>query len=116
MIHEIGFGRGRRATPPSGRKHACQHSLMGVDMTPLRTASAALSVLLLLLTSVHSSASTLFASAFLSFDTGDPSSEPSSVVAVGDLNGDGRLDLAAANSPTKTASVLLGNGDRTFGP
>jgi predicted NUDIX family NTP pyrophosphohydrolase len=32
----------------------------------------------------------------------------------GDFNGDGNLDLAAANSDTNTVSVLLGNGDGTF--
>jgi hypothetical protein len=36
-------------------------------------------------------------------------------VAVADLNGDGKEDLAAANSnPGQAAAVLLGNGDGTF--
>ena len=35
-------------------------------------------------------------------------------VAVADLNGDGRQDLAVANC--EGASILLGNGDGTFGP
>jgi hypothetical protein len=34
--------------------------------------------------------------------------------AAADFNGDGRLDLAAANSGNNTVSVLLGNGDGTF--
>ena len=38
---------------------------------------------------------------------------PSSV-AVGDFNGDGKTDLAVANSTTSNVSVLLGNGDGTF--
>lgn len=35
-------------------------------------------------------------------------------VAVADLNGDGKLDLATANADSNSASVLLGNGDGTF--
>ncbi|MGC8641115.1 MAG: FG-GAP-like repeat-containing protein [Isosphaeraceae bacterium] len=36
-------------------------------------------------------------------------------VAVGDFNGDGNLDLVTANSGTASVSVLLGNGDGSFG-
>src|SRR5881397_2313693 len=35
-------------------------------------------------------------------------------VAVGDFNGDGKLDLAVASAGSSTVSVLLGNGDGTF--
>jgi len=35
-------------------------------------------------------------------------------IAVGDFNGDGRLDLAVANVGSNGVSVLLGNGDGTF--
>jgi Calx-beta domain/FG-GAP-like repeat/Carboxypeptidase regulatory-like domain/Domain of unknown function (DUF4214) len=42
-------------------------------------------------------------------------SQPFSV-AVGDFNGDGRIDFAAANNTSQNVSVLLGNGDATFGP
>src|SRR5437870_2988509 len=35
-------------------------------------------------------------------------------VALGDLNGDGRLDLAVANVSSDSVSVLLGNGDGSF--
>jgi len=35
-------------------------------------------------------------------------------VAVGDFNGDGKLDLVTANSSSNNVSVLLGNGDGTF--
>ena len=37
-------------------------------------------------------------------------------IAIGDFNGDGRLDLAVADTGTGTVSILLGNGDGTFQP
>lgn len=40
--------------------------------------------------------------------------DPTSV-AIGDLNGDGRLDLAVADGLSSSVSVLLGNGDGTLG-
>lgn len=36
-------------------------------------------------------------------------------IAAGDFNRDGKVDLAVANNASKTVSVLLGNGDGTFG-
>ncbi len=45
------------------------------------------------------------------FDTG---SQPHSV-AEGDFNGDGKVDLAIANSNSQTVSILLGTGTGTFG-
>ena len=40
-------------------------------------------------------------------------SKPASV-ALGDVNGDGRLDMITANQNSNNASVLLGNGNGTF--
>ena len=54
---------------------------------------------------------TFATSSDLGFDTG---LRPQSV-AIGDLNADGRPDVATANSYSSTASVALGNGDGTFG-
>src|SRR5205085_1468407 len=36
------------------------------------------------------------------------------IVVTGDVNGDGKLDLATANWSSGTVSVLLGNGNGTF--
>jgi hypothetical protein len=41
--------------------------------------------------------------------------DPSSI-AVGDFNGDGKLDIAVTNSLSQTVSILFGNGDGTFQP
>src|SRR5438309_658858 len=35
-------------------------------------------------------------------------------VAIADVNGDGKLDLAVVSSSSATVSVLLGNGNATF--
>jgi hypothetical protein len=37
-------------------------------------------------------------------------------VVLGDLNGDGHLDIATTNPNTADVSILLGNGDGTFQP
>lgn len=36
--------------------------------------------------------------------------------AVGDFNGDGHADLAVTSLGSSNVSILLGNGDGTFGP
>ena len=48
-----------------------------------------------------------------SYGTGTNSGPRS--IAVADVNGDGRPDLLTANFTTRTAGVLLGNGNGTFG-
>src|SRR4029077_8007978 len=48
------------------------------------------------------------------FSGNSPNGVPPDYLAVGDFNGDGKLDLATARFGT--VSVLLGNGDGTFQP
>lgn len=36
------------------------------------------------------------------------------LLATGDFNGDGKLDMAVANASTRSIQILLGNGDGTF--
>ena len=47
-------------------------------------------------------------------DSGTDADFPSSV-AVGDFNGDGKLDIAVTNLNSNSVSVMLGNGDGSFG-
>ncbi len=43
-------------------------------------------------------------------------SQDPEAIAVGDFNGDGRLDLAVVNEGNSTVAILMGNGDGTFQP
>src|SRR5262249_27203762 len=52
--------------------------------------------------------------AYQQFETGS-GSRPNDVV-VGDFNGDHKLDLATADFGSGGVSILVGNGDGTFGP
>src|SRR5262249_27553974 len=45
-----------------------------------------------------------------------PTGRSPNAVAVGDVNGDGRADLAVADSGSNDVAVLLNAGDGTFGP
>ena len=57
-------------------------------------------------------AAPLFAPPFFSYDLGNIGSS-TYAVGIGDLNGDGRLDLVVADG--SAVSVALGNGDGSFG-
>jgi hypothetical protein len=88
--------------------------LVARKLHPLRSSlSPAVPLMLLLLTFSPGTAASqpLFAARFLSFDTG----ENAASLAIGDLNGDGKLDVAVLNGES-TVGVMLGNGDGTFGP
>jgi hypothetical protein len=39
-----------------------------------------------------------------------------SAIVTGDFNGDGKLDIAVTDSVNNSVTILLGNGDGTFGP
>ena len=43
-----------------------------------------------------------------------PAGQSPSYLAVGDFNGDGKLDVAVSNPYTNSLTILLGNGDGTF--
>jgi uncharacterized repeat protein (TIGR01451 family) len=77
----------------------------------LSTHCVAISVLLLLLGNPAHVAAIDFAAA-KSYPVG---TSPRGV-AVGDFNGDGKLDVAVANTGSGNVSILLGNGDGTFQP
>jgi hypothetical protein len=64
---------------------------------------------------VHSPGTTTYAVTFGPGTSYAVGNGPSGIVA-GDFNGDGKLDIAVANSGTASISVLLGNGDGTFQP
>ena len=57
---------------------------------------------------------TVFAQSFAS-PVNYPTGSNPDAGALGDFNGDGKPDLAVANNSSKNISVLLGNGDGTFG-
>jgi uncharacterized repeat protein (TIGR01451 family) len=73
------------------------------------THCVAICILLLLMANPANLAAIDFAAA-KSYPVG---TSPSGI-AVGDFNGDGKLDIAVANTDSGTVSILLGNGDGTF--
>jgi hypothetical protein len=50
------------------------------------------------------------------FNTASGAGDPPYSVAVGDFNGDGKLDLVTAGDQSDKISILIGNGDGTFQP
>src|SRR3954466_9033926 len=71
---------------------------------------AATALALSLFVAATAAAATTFAPASNSAAGAEPRS-----VALGDFNGDGKLDLAEANETSGTVAVLLGNGNGGFG-
>jgi uncharacterized repeat protein (TIGR01451 family) len=79
----------------------------------MRTNLRMLGVTMLLCSLLLGNSSNLAAVDFATAKSYAVGTGPSSV-AVGDFNGDGKLDVAVANTGSGTVSILLGNGDGTF--
>src|SRR6266481_6798217 len=77
----------------------------------LRILCVAMSLFLLLLGNPANVAAVDFAAA-----KSYPVGTTPAAVAVGDFNGDGKPDIAVANTGSDNVSILLGNGDGTFQP
>src|SRR5947209_7078526 len=75
------------------------------DLSPIRTARDSGTIV-----DLTPPAKTLSFAAAVNYAVG---AQPNPV-AIGDLNGDGRLDLAVTNWGSGNASVLLGDGNGTF--
>jgi hypothetical protein len=56
------------------------------------------------------------AGTLFSIPSGNPSAAPDTSLAIGDFNGDGKLDLVAASTYDNVVDVLIGKGDGTFQP
>ena len=92
-------------------KHLISAWIKGTRLRLLGLGLLAISLAALLPVTV-SFAQTVSFSAATNFAAG---SGPLSV-AIGDLNGDGKPDLAVANHPSSNVSLLLGDGTGAFGP
>ena len=83
------------------------------SLAPYPSAAATVFLVGSLIHSAPALADTCVLPSFAAVRTFQVESRPSSLVA-NDYNGDGRLDLAVANSYSNSVSVLFGKGDGTF--
>src|SRR5262249_10762134 len=104
----------RRQFPaPRGHGMVTHPKLVGeVDMTQrfMGQRHTSFMVLMVLLCSVSAAVGQLSFGPATPYNT---NTTPYSV-AVGDFNGDGKLDIATPNNGTNDVSILLGNGNGTF--
>jgi hypothetical protein len=106
---------GSPRTTKFGNKHSVTATITSADVATARTAN---------ITVVNPApGGGVSAPAFLAVTNAFTMSPASSIVpaganptllAAGDFNGDGKLDLAVANGNTHTIDILLSNGDGTF--
>src|ERR1035438_5079353 len=108
VFYAFHYLRGRMR---GGQRFAPPQPMNVAALAPTRSIGAVVTLLIVCLNTVLAQSPPPVS--FLAASAYGAGSFPQSV-AVGDFNGDGKLDLALADQSSGTVSVLLGNGDGTF--